>query len=126
MDSISDFLNKLKLASRTGKASIQFPASALINAISEALQKRGYIAEMGHKGKRRELEVILAYEAGKPKVSNVRRVSRLSRRVYRGWRELRPVRNGFGMAVLSTPKGVLSDAEAKKEKVGGEVLFEVW
>lgn len=126
-DSISDFLNTLKLTNRAGKESFSFPASRLIVAVVEVLRESGFIKAFLKKGKKgRFLEVILAYDAGKPKVENVRRVSRLSQRVYRGWRELRPVRNGFGIAVLSTPRGVLSDKGAKDAKVGGEVLCEIW
>ncbi|TSC58144.1 MAG: SSU ribosomal protein S8P [Parcubacteria group bacterium Greene0416_79] len=127
-DSISDFLNRLKLANRAGKESFLFPASRLIAAIASALVKGGYAQSFGRKGKKgRFIEVVLSYkEKGVPKVSGVRRISRLSRRVYRGAREVRPVRHGFGMAVLTTPKGVISDTEARVSHVGGEALFEIW
>jgi small subunit ribosomal protein S8 len=127
-DSISNFLNALKLANRAGKESFTSPASRQIAAIAAVLEKGGYIQSFSRKGKKgRLLEVKLAYkEGGVPRVSFVRRVSRLSRRLYRRARAVRPVRHGFGMAVLTTPKGVLSDTQARKEKVGGEVICEVW
>ncbi len=127
MDSIANFLNKLKLASRAGQESFLFPASRSIAAIAAALQKAGYIASAGRRGKRsRFLEVRLAYQDGAPKVTGVKRVSRLSRRVYRGSRDIRSVRNGYGSLLFSTSKGVLTDREARAARVGGEALFEIW
>ncbi len=127
MDPIANFLNKLNIASKTGKESFSFPASNLILAIAGALERKGFITSVGKKGKKgRAVEVVLSYASDKPRVEGVRRISRLSRRVYRASRDLRPVRSGFGTAILSTPKGVLTDSEAKASKVGGEVLFEIW
>lgn len=127
MDPISNFLNKLKIAGRTGKESFLFPASRVILAIAEALEKKGYIQSVAKKGKKgRYLEITLSYDGKTPKVQSVKRVSRLSKRVYRKAKDLRPIRNGFGTAILSTPRGILSDMDARTAKVGGEVLFEVW
>ncbi len=127
MDPIANFLNKLRIAYKTGKESFPFPVSNLILSVAGALERRGYIGGTSRKGKKgRTLEVTLSYKDEKPSVEGARRVSHLSRRVYRAVRDLRPVRNGFGMAVLSTPNGVLTDSEAKAARVGGEVLFEIW
>ena len=127
MDPIANFLNKMRIAYKTGKESFVFPSSRLIASIAEALEKKGYLTSVSRKGKKgRMLEIGLMYEGKKPKVSGVKRVSHLSKRVYTKARELRPVRNGFGMSVLSTPKGILSDTEARAGKVGGEVLFQIW
>ena len=115
------------MASRTSKESFLFPASKLIFSIAETLVKKGYIKAVSKKGKKgRYVEITLAYEDNLPKVNNLKRVSLLSKRVYRGAKDIRPVRNGVGTAVLSTPKGVLSDTEARTSRVGGEVLFEIW
>lgn len=115
------------MASRTGKESFVFPASTFIASIAGALEKKGYIASVTKKGKKgRLLEVTLVYHGKAPKVTGVKRVSHLSKRVYRPARELRSVRSGYGIAVLSTPKGILSDKEARAANVGGEVLFEIW
>lgn len=127
MDSVSNFLNKLKLASRVRKESFVFPASRFIAAIAAALQRTGYIAAVAKRGKRGQLvEVRLAYQNSVPKVMGVKRVSRLSKRVYRAARDIRPVRNGYGALILSTPKGIVTGAEARTARVGGEVLFEIW
>ncbi len=127
MDSVSNFINKLKIASVGKKPSFQFPASRYITAIAEALAGKGYLAEVAKKGKRKEtLQMTLAYAGAIPKVHMVKRISRPSKRIYRQAREIRPVRQGSGIAVLSTPKGVLADSDARQQKVGGEVLFEIW
>lgn len=127
MDPIANFLNKLKMASFTRKESFVFPASRLTLSIAEALVKYGYVKATGKKGKKgRYIEVTLLYKNKAPKVNNVKRVSLLSKRIYRGAKDMRPVRDGFGTAIISTPKGILSDMEARTQKVGGEVLFEIW
>jgi small subunit ribosomal protein S8 len=80
------------------------------------------------KGKKaaKYIEVEVAYENGKSKITGVKRLSTFSKRMYQGAHELRPVKNGQGLLVLSTPKGVLSGKEARKENVGGEALFQIW
>lgn len=125
-DPISDFLNKLKMASRVRKESFVFPASGIILAIAAALEKKGYIKSFKKTRKGRHIEIRLPSEGNARQVTVVKRVSRLSRRTYVRSRDIRPVRNGFGTALLSTPKGILSDADARAAKVGGEVLFEIW
>jgi len=127
MDPISNFLNKMKVATVVGKESFLFPASRMIVSIADILEKKGYIQEVSKKGKKgRYLEVKLSYDGTNPKLSGVKRVSRLSKRIYRKAKDLKPVRSGYGMAILSTPRGILSDADARAQKVGGEVLFEIW
>jgi small subunit ribosomal protein S8 len=127
MDPIADFLNTLKMASRRGAESFTFPYSHLIAAIAAALQKKGYITSSGQSRKKgHALEVELPTGEGTFRVTAVKRVSRLSKRIYQKSRDIRPVRNGFGAAILSTPKGILSDTDARAAKVGGEVLFEIW
>lgn len=126
-DSISDFLNKLKTAQRNGKESFLFPASKFIISLANFLEKKGYIASSVRKGKKgRFVEIKLAYVGADAKVKGIKRVSRLSKRVYLKAREIHKIRSGFGASILSTPKGILSDMEARAAKVGGEVLFEIW
>lgn len=127
MDPVSNFLNTLKLAGRTGKKTFEFPGSRFIAEIAAALEKYGYVGSAARKGKRgRLIEVELAYDGATPKIRGLKRVSRLSKRVYLKAKDLYPVRSGFGAWILSTPKGVLSDKEARALRVGGEVLFEIW
>src|SRR3989338_465920 len=124
MDPISDFLNKLKLASRTRKESFVFPASKIIVAILAVLEKKGYIASSKKAKKGRQIEIKLPTGEKVLPITFAKRVSRLSKRMYVKARDIRPVQSGFGSAVLSTPKGVLLDTDARSAKVGGEVLFE--
>jgi small subunit ribosomal protein S8 len=118
----------LKNASLAGKETVSFPHSNLKNAILECLKKEGYISEFSQKVKKGEevLEAKLVYQNEKPKISEVERISKQSRRVYFGTKDIYPVRNGSGILVLSTPKGILSGKEAQKEQVGGEALFKMW
>lgn len=125
-DPISDFLNKLKIASRARKGSFTFPTSGIILAIALALERKGYIKSFKKTRKGRQVEIKLPSGEKVVSITAVKRVSHLSKRVYRRARDIRPVRNGFGVAILSTPKGVLSDADARAARVGGEVLFEIW
>lgn len=129
MDPISDMLIQIKNAALVGKASIAVPFSNLKMEIAKTLQKEGYLKSAVKKGKKikKVLACDLVYlENGKSKVTDVSRVSKPSRRVYIGVKEIRPVRQGQGLLVISTPKGILTDKEAKTAGVGGEVLFKIW
>ena len=118
----------MKNGSLAGKESVSFPYSKLKNAIVECLKKEGYVSETAKKTKKGQpvLEVKLVYMDKNPKITEVERISKQSRRVYFGMKDIHSVRNGSGLLVLSTPKGILSGKEARKEQVGGEALFRVW
>lgn len=118
----------IKNASLAGKETVSFPYSNLKNAILECLKKEEYIDQISKKVKLGHpvLEVTLVYKDKKPKITEVERVSKQSRRVYFGIKQIHPVKNGFGLLVLSTPKGILSGKDAKREQVGGEALFKIW
>ena len=118
----------MKNGSLAGKESVSFPYSQMKNAIMECLKKEGYISEISKKTKKGQpiLEVRLTYLDKKPRITEVERISRQSRRVYFGMKDIHSVRNGSGLLVLSTPKGILSGKEARKEQVGGEALFKIW
>lgn len=128
-DTIGDFINRLSNASAIQKASVSIPFSNFKLAIAEKLQATGYVKSVEKKGKKvkKTLDVSLKYaENGKPAISGVRRISKPGRRLYRSAHEINSVRYGHGSLVLSTPKGVLTDKEARKQKIGGEALFEIW
>lgn len=128
MDPIADFLIALKNASAAGKAAAIMPYSNLRMAIAQILKREGFVADVSEKGKeKKSIEVSLRYaENGAPKIADVKRLSKPSKRVYMSVHELKPVRQGYGLLVLSTPKGVMSAREAKKAHVGGEALFTIW
>jgi len=128
-DAIGDMLIRIKNAGAVRKTSVSIPYTNIKYAIAEVLQKNGYVGEVSKKGKKitRSIEVDIAYDETKePKVQGVKRVSKLSRRVYGKSKDLKQVRHGHGTLVVSTPKGVLTSDEAKKAGVGGELLFEIW
>lgn len=118
----------IKNASLAGKESVSFPASKIKFAILECLKKEGYVGEVAKKVKKDHpvIEAKLIYVDKTPKVTQVERVSKQSRRVYFGVKDIHKVRNGSGLLVLSTPKGILSGRDARKEQVGGEALFKIW
>lgn len=129
MDPISNMIIMMKNASLAGKDSVSMPYSKLKNAIAVCLQKEGYIGEISKKTRKGHpvLEFELVYGSGKePKVNQVERISKQSRRVYFGVKDINVVRGGTGLLVLSTPKGILGGKEARKEQVGGEALFKIW
>ena len=128
-DNVSDFLVKLKNAGIAKKPSVSFPYSKFIVAIAELLQKEKYLTAIERKGKQRRqfVEVVLAYdESGHCKINGIARISKPSRRVYSKSTRLYPVLNGLGRAVISTPQGLVTDRTARKQKIGGEVLFKIW
>lgn len=119
----------MKNASMVSKDRVVVPFSALKYAIAQCLKEHGFVSDVSKKTEKNNISVIeigLLYKDGQPKIQDVQRVSKSSRRVYMGTRDLRPVKNGHGLIILSTPKGILSDKQAKKELVGGEALFKIW
>jgi small subunit ribosomal protein S8 len=128
MDSISNMIIIMKNGSLAGLPVVLVPYSKMKNAIGECLVKAGYVKQISKKVKKGVpvLEVELIYTDKKPKITEVERVSKQSRRVYFSMKDIHSVRNGSGLLVLSTPKGILSGKEARKEQVGGEALFRVW
>ena len=128
-DPISDFIIRLQNASKAGKTSVSLPASKMKVAVAEVLAREGYLStiEKPKKGSLgAPLVVSLAYKGGKPVISGVKRVSKPSRRMYTGVHDIRPIKRGFGLVLLSTPKGILTGKEALEARVGGEILFEIW
>lgn len=118
----------MKNANRALRESIIVPESKHCLAIAEKLSKEGFVGAISKKTRRGRpvFEVVLLSEDRMPKITEVKRISKPSRRMYMGTHEVRSVKNGKGLLVLSTPKGILTDKEARKEHVGGEVLFSIW
>ena len=127
-DPISDLINILKTGSVARKETVALPHSALKESILEVLQQEGFVKAYSRKGKavQKTIEVELACDGGKPKISGTARMSKPSKRSYLGFKDIHPVRQGFGRLVMSTPKGILTDTAARKERVGGEPLFKIW
>ncbi|MCZ8322030.1 MAG: 30S ribosomal protein S8 [Novosphingobium sp.] len=127
-DPLGDMLTRIRNGQRAKKDSVLSPASKLRANVLEVLQREGYIRGYSEDatGVHPQLRIELKYFEGEPAIKHVARVSKPGRRVYSGSKELPVVRNGLGITIVSTPRGVLSDAEARAQNVGGEVLAEVF
>jgi len=124
-----DSIIRVKNGLERGYERVKVPYSRFDMDIFESLAKEGYIESASRKGRgvKRIIDVKLKYNGeGKPAISGVKFISRPSRRMYSGYKDIKSSRQGFGHYLLSTPEGVLTDSEAKKKKVGGQVLFEIW
>ena len=123
-DPIADMLTRIRNAQMVEKAAVTMPASKLKVSIAEVLNSEGYIddfAVLENDGKA-QLDIALKYYAGRPVIERIERVSRPGLRVYKGKDDLPRVLNGLGVAIVSTPKGVMTDRKARASNVGGEVL----
>ncbi len=127
-DPIADMIVRIKNASDSRKESVVFPHSKLKLAILDTLLKEGYIKSFGKKGKKvaKFIEAVLVYVDGSPRITGVERVSKTSKRIYTKTKEIRSVKSGQGLLILSTPQGIMTDKAAKKAGIGGEALFKIW
>lgn len=128
-DPISDLIIRLKNAGAVGKESISISYSKMKFAIAEVLEREGFVTLLSKKGKKAEkiINIGLIYDETKQsKIHDVKRVSKFSRRQYIKSKDIHSVRSGFGRMIITTPKGVLTGEEARKENLGGEVLFTIW
>lgn len=123
-----DLLTKIHNAQRAKKPSLKAAFTTMDMAIAEALVGAGFIAAATKKGRapKRIIDIDLKYENEKGAITGIKFLSVPSRRLYAGYADLRPVRQGYGVAVLSTPKGIMLSTDARKQKVGGQLLFEIW
>jgi len=127
-DRVGDFIIRLQNAGAIGKRAVLVPRSRHLEAIAKKLVALGFAASMSTKdGFPSMFEIKLAYdERGVHKIRGVKRASTPGRRLYTAALRAHSVKNGAGARVLSTPKGILTDAEARKSRTGGEDLFEIW
>ncbi len=128
-DPLADFLTRIRNASRAGLVTVNAPYSKLKEAVASVLVREGFLSEVVVVGKdsSRELKVGIRYSAdGQPVLGDLQRVSKPGRRSYRGVDDIEQVRSGMGIAIFSTPKGVMTDKSAREHRVGGEILCEVW
>lgn len=134
-DPITDLLNRIRNGQAAMKETVSVPYSNTKYAVAEMLKANGYISEAEKKGRKekRTIEIVLKYQTDEnspntkiPTILGLKRISKPGKRIYIGYKEIRQVRNGYGMAIFSTPNGLLTDREARKKKVGGEVICEIW
>jgi small subunit ribosomal protein S8 len=127
-DPLGDMITRIRNAQQRGKSKVTSPKSSLRANVLNVLQTEGYIRSWGEveKDGHTQLEIELKYYEGAPVIQEIKRVSTPGRRVYSSIKDLGLVRNGLGISILSTPKGVMSDNAARTENVGGEVLCRVY
>ncbi len=128
-DPIGDMLTRIRNGQRAKKSSILSPSSKLRANVLDVLKREGYIRDFNQYELRpgvSEMKIELKYHEGEPVIKEIARVSKPGRRVYSGVKDLPKVYNGLGISILSTPRGVMSDTEARAANVGGEVLCRVF
>ena len=127
-DPIGDMLSRIKNSQSRNHKKVELPSSNFKIKISEALKNEGYI--IGYKvssdDKKPTLEIELKYNYGSPVISSIERVSKPGRRIFSSAQSLPKINNGLGIAIVSTPKGVMSDIDARKNKIGGEIICKVF
>src|SRR5579862_7259935 len=128
-DPISDLITRIRNAQMRAKPKVSTPGSKMRANVLEVLKAEGYIrgyASVAHAGGRSELEIELKYFDGEPVIREIERISKPGRRVYVAVRNLPRINNGLGVAILSTPKGVMADHDARDANVGGEIICTVF
>jgi len=126
-DPIADMLTRIRNVLPLGKKEVVVPLSKMKVRLAEILQQEGYIVSYSALEKRRELKLVLRYlPSGRPAITNLRRISRPGRRVYASYDKLPKVLNGLGIAIISTSQGVMTDSEARRRKIGGEVICYIY
>ena len=127
-DPLGDMLTRIRNGQMAQKGAVRSPISNLRRNVLEVLRREGYIRGFNtvQDGRHEELSIELKYHNGEPVIKELKRVSKPGRRIYAGVRELPSIYNGLGIAILSTPRGVISDNEAREQKVGGEILCTVF
>lgn len=136
-DPITDLLNRIRNAQAVLKPTVMVPFSRIKYEIAKVLAKQGFIKDVEKKTRKakRFFEITLQYKnvsgllqkkRTRPKIQGLKRISKPGQRIYINYKAVKPVRAGFGMAIISTSKGIMTDREAKKQKLGGEVLCEIW
>ena len=129
MDPIADMLTSIRNAQAARKETVSIPYSKIKMGIAKVLAKEKFIKEADHKGKKvkKTIDIVLNYNnSNLPAITSLKRVSKPSRRIYSPSSKIKKVRQGFGFQILSTPRGILSGKEARRENIGGEVICEVY
>ena len=129
MDPIAEMLTSIRNAQAARKETVSVPYSKIKMEIAKVLAKEKFIKEADHKGKKinKTIDIVLNYDSlSRPAITSLKRVSKPSRRIYSPSSKIKKIRQGFGFQILSTPRGILSGKDARREKIGGEVICEVY
>lgn len=141
-DPIADMLNRIRNAQAVEKPSVKIPWSDLKFRVAKILEKEGFIEDVKKKGRKIKKFIdfelkykVVEHEIEKainpikettPFINGLKRISKPGQRIYKGSKSLKPTKGGFGISIISTPKGLMTDKDARQKKMGGEVLFEIW
>jgi small subunit ribosomal protein S8 len=128
MDPISNMIISIKNAGNAGRENLSIPYSKIKESIAEVLKKEGYVKDVKAetKGGKKVLSISIFIDKQTPKIRGVKRISKTSKRIYKKASEIRPVKNGYGLLILTTPQGVMTGRDARAQKIGGEALFTIW
>ena len=128
MDPITDMLNRIRNAQMAQKPEVEIPYSGIKLELAEILEKMKFIGKIDRIGKknRKYITVELKYDGHDPIINGIKRMSKQGQRSYTGYRDIKLVKGGKGISIISTSKGLMTNLEARKQKIGGEVLMEIW
>lgn len=127
-DTLSDYISNIKNAAASQKELVTLPYSNLLMAVTDVLETEGYVKNITKKGKKgiKSVEIKLVYAGNLARIHGAERISKPSKRIYAGSTDIPRVKNGFGTLIVSTSKGVMTDVQARKDGLGGELLFKIW
>ena len=127
-DPITDMLNQIKNGQAVGKTEVLVPLSKIKNEIATILSKEGFIGEIKKttKGKMKILKIALKYDNEVPAIAGFKRISKPGQRIYEGFSEIKKVHGGYGISIISTSKGLMTNKDARYKKMGGEVICQIW
>jgi len=127
-DPITDMLNQIRNAQAVGKTEVLLPLSKIKNEIANILSREGFVGEVKKTTKQntKALKITLKYENEVPAISGMKRVSKPGQRIYEPVHNIKKVHGGFGISIVSTSKGLMTNKEAKKQKLGGEIICQIW
>lgn len=127
-DPIADMLNRIHNAQVAAKPSVLIPWSNFKYELAVVLEKQGFVGKIEKLGKKtqKQIKIDLIYKEKKPIIEKIQRISKPGQRIYASAREIKRIRGGYGMSVISTPNGLMTDSEARRQKIGGEIICEIW
>lgn len=128
MDPIANMLSIIRNALAVSHKTVTLPFSQLKYEIAKILEKEGFVEKVEKKGRKpgKTLEITLKYNNKTPAISGLKKISRQSQRIYTKAKKLKPIKSGYGIAIVSTSQGLMTNKEAKKRKLGGEIICEIW
>ena len=124
-DPIADFLTRIRNAQLAKQAEVMVPYSKFKYALAQLLEREGWLTGIAVQDGQKTIKILIKYDQGQPIMQSIRRISKPGRRVYQPFNKIPRVKNGFGMSVISTSKGLMSDAQARKAHLGGEIVCEI-